>query len=188
VTASDTSGHAASGPVEDRWGAPRSRTVTWQDPLASAAAGAAMSGLETMRALAAGEIPPPPISALMRMYVATVERGTVVFECQPDESHYNPIGIVHGGLVCTLLDSVVGCAVHTTLDRGIGYTSLELKVSYLAAVHAHSGTLTATGRVVKPGRRVAFAEGDVRDAAGTVVATATSTLLIFPLTTPARVS
>lgn len=165
-------------------GAARSRTVTWEDPLAAASAGAALSGLEAMQALAAGEIPPPPISALMQMSVAHVERGVVVFTCEPDESHYNPIGIVHGGLVCTLLDSVVGCAVHTTLEQGIGYTSLELKVSYLAGVHAGSGTLTATGRVVKPGRRVAFAEGEVRDAAGTLVATATSTLLVFPMPVP----
>ncbi|MEO3936415.1 PaaI family thioesterase [Dermatophilaceae bacterium Soc4.6] len=91
------------------------------------------------------------------------------------------MGIVHGGLVCTLLDSVVGCAVHSTLPLGLGYTCLELKVSYLAAVHAHSGELTATGRVLKPGKRVAFADGEVRDAAGKLIATATSTLLVFPL-------
>ena len=163
----------------------RSRTVTWQDPMASAAAAAGLSGLEAMRALADGTIAPPPISELMRLGVTRVERGEVEFSCEPDESHYNPIGIVHGGLVCTVLDSVVGCAVHTTLERGTGYTSLELKVSYLAAVTSRSGTLTATGRVVKPGRRVAFAEGEVRDAAGTVLATATSTLLVFPLPTPA---
>ncbi len=164
----------ADGPV-------RSRTVTWQDPLAAAAAAAGLSGLEAMRALADGTLPPPPISELMRMSVTRVERGEVEFTCQPDESHYNPIGIVHGGLVCTVLDSVVGCAVHTTLERGIGYTSLELKVSYLGAVHAYSGTLTATGRVVKLGTRVAFAEGEVRDAAGKILATASSTLLVFPL-------
>lgn len=162
----------------------RSRTVSWQDPLASAAAAAGLSGLEAMRSLADGTIPPPPISELMRMSVTRVDRGEVVFACEPDESHYNPIGIVHGGLVCTVLDSVVGCAVHTTLEQGLGYTSLELKVSYLAAVTARSGTLTATGRVVKPGRRVAFAEGEVRDASGTVVATATSTLLVFVLPPP----
>lgn len=159
----------------------RSRTVTWEDPLASAQVTRGMSGLEAMRAIADGTVPGAPIAALMQMRPVSVEEGVVVFECRPDESHYNPIGIVHGGLVCTLLDSVVGCAVHTTLPLGLGYTSLELKVSYLAAVHAHSGPLLATGRVLKPGKRVAFAEGEVRDAAGRLVATATSTLLVFPL-------
>jgi uncharacterized protein (TIGR00369 family) len=80
-----------------------------------------------------------------------------------------------------LLDTVAGCAVHTTLPAGVGYTSIELKVNYLRAVHASSGPLTAIGRVVKPGRRVAFAEGEVLDAAGRTVATATSSLLVFPV-------
>ena len=115
------------------------------------------------------------------MDVVEVAEGRVEFSCEPDESVYNPIGVVHGGLVCTLLDSVVGCAVHTTLPRGLGYTSIELKVNYLRAVHAGSGPLTAVGTVVKPGRRVAFAEGQVTDAAGRLVATASSSLLVFPL-------
>lgn len=119
------------------------------------------------------------------MSLARVEEGTAVFTCQPQESHYNPIGVVHGGLVCTLLDSALGCAVHTTLPAGIGYTSIEIRVSYLRPVTRHSGTLTCTGRVVKPGRRAAFAEGEVVDGAGKVVATATSSLLVFPLPTDA---
>jgi uncharacterized protein (TIGR00369 family) len=105
----------------------------------------------------------------------------VVFSCAVDESVYNPIGVVHGGLACTLLDTVVGCAVQTTLPQGQGYTSIELKVSYLRAVHATSGPLTAVGTVVKPGRRVAFAEGTLADAAGRTVATASSSILVFPL-------
>ena len=103
------------------------------------------------------------------------------FTCELDESVYTPIGVVHGGLVCTMLDTVAGCAVHTTLPAGVGYTSIELEVSYLPAVHVGSGPLTAIGRVVKPGRRVAFAEGEVLDAAGRTVATASSSLLVFPL-------
>jgi uncharacterized protein (TIGR00369 family) len=110
-----------------------------------------------------------------------VSDGEVVFRCTPDESAYNPIGTIHGGLVCTLLDSVTGCAVHSTLAAGIGYTSLELKVSYLRPVHAGQGDLLARGRVTKRGRRASFAEGEVTDAAGKTVATASSTLLVFPL-------
>jgi len=97
----------------------------------------------------------------------------------PDESAYNPIGLVHGGLVCTLLDSVTGCAVQSTLPADLGYTSVEIKVNYLRPVHAGSGELHARGWITKPGRRVAFAEGDVRGLDGKVVATASSTCLIL---------
>jgi uncharacterized protein (TIGR00369 family) len=117
----------------------------------------------------------------MGMSALSVEVGTVVFSCTPDESAYNPIGLVHGGLVCTLLDSVVGCAVHSTLPAGTGYTSLEIKVSYLRAVRTGEGELVATGRVTKPGNRVAFAEGEVRDGSDRLVASATSTCLVYPL-------
>jgi uncharacterized protein (TIGR00369 family) len=143
-----------------------------------AAAGLSMSGLDLLRAVRDGVLPPPPISALFQMGVNAVDVGRVEFTCELDESAYNPIGVVHGGLVCTLLDTVVGCAVHTTLPVGSGYTSIDLAVSYLRPVHGTSGPLVAVGTVVKPGRRVAFAEGSVRDASGKVVATATSSLLV----------
>jgi uncharacterized protein (TIGR00369 family) len=163
------------------WGEPRSRTVTWHDPLVVAAGALERSGLETLEAIRDGVLPPPPIARLFTMDVVAVAEGRVEFRCDVDESAYNPIGVVHGGLVCTLLDTVAGCAVHSTLPRGTGYTSIEIKVSYLRSVHAASGPLTAVGTVVKPGRRVAFAEGEVRDAAGRTVATASSSLLVFPL-------
>ncbi|MGY1778880.1 PaaI family thioesterase [Geodermatophilus sp. SYSU D01036] len=163
------------------WGEPRSRTVSWFDPMVTAAGGRERSGLETLEAVRDGVLPPPPIARLLQMDLVAVEEGRVEFTCAVDESVYNPIGVVHGGLVCTLLDSVAGCAVHTTLPHGVGYTSIELKVTYLRAVTRASGPLTAVGTVVKPGRRVAFAEGQVTDAAGKVVATASSSLLVFPL-------
>lgn len=163
------------------WGEPRSKTVTWFDPEVGLAAMASMDGLSYMQAMANGSIPPPPISGLVGFAPALVERGTVAFTCSPDESVYNPIGMVHGGLVCTLLDSVLGCAVQTTLPQGTGYTSLEIKVSYLRPVRGGECVLTATGRVTKPGRRAAFADGEVRDEQGRLVATGSSTLLVFPL-------
>jgi uncharacterized protein (TIGR00369 family) len=165
----------------DSWGEPRTRTVTWHDPLVTAAGALERSGLETMQAIRDGVLPPAPIAMLMQFDLRAFEEGRVEFGCLLDESAYNPIGVVHGGLVCTLLDTVAGCAVHTTLRAGVGYTSIELKVNYLRAVHASSGPLTAIGRVVKPGRRVAFAEGEVLDAAGRTVATASSSLLVFPV-------
>lgn len=161
------------------WGEPRQRTVTWHDPLATAAKGATMSGREYLEAVFAGDLPQAPIGRLMGFSGGRVGDGEVTFTAVPDESVYNPIGLVHGGFVATLLDSALGCAVHTTLPAGVGYTSIEMKVNYLRAVHADSGELTARGWVVKPGRRVAFAEADVRDAAGKVVATGSSSLLII---------
>ena len=159
----------------------RSKTVTWQDPAATVSGLAGRTGLEFLEAIAAGVLPAAPIMQLFGSRIVSVTWGEVVFACVPDESVYNPIGVVHGGLVCTLLDSVCGCAVQSTLPLGTGYTSLEIKVSYLRPVHAHSGELTAHGWVTRRGRRASFAEGDVRTADGKLVATATSTCLVFPL-------
>jgi len=159
----------------------RSKTVVWEDPLVGAALAKTMTGLEYIRALIDGTVAPPPIVNLMNMTAVSAEVGRVTFTCDPDESVYNPIGTVHGGLVCTLLDSVLGCAVQTTLPKGQGYTSLEIKVSYLRPVHAHTGQLTAVGVVTKPGSRAAFADATVHDSTGKLVATASSTLLVFPV-------
>jgi len=136
------------------------------------------TGLEHLRSVAAGELPPPPIAALFGMQMREVDDGLVVFTCEPGEWAYNPIGVVHGGLVCTLLDTVTACAVHSTLPLGVGYTSIEIKVSYLRPVSA-GVELTAHGWVTKPGRRAAFAEGDIRDPNGVLLATASSTCLVM---------
>jgi uncharacterized protein (TIGR00369 family) len=157
----------------------QSRVVTWRDPLATQASAASMSGLAYWRAVADGRLAPPPIGELMRMRMVEAQHGRITFSCTPDGSMYNPLGVVHGGALCTLLDTVAGCALHTTLPRGIAYTSVEIKVSYLKAVTVASGPLTAVGRVVKAGSRIGFTEGNVTDEAGNLVATASSTLLIF---------
>lgn len=156
----------------------RSKTISWQDPLALAGVGRALSGLDFLRQMASGELPGPPIAELFGMTIASVEPGDVVFGCVPDESTYNPIGVVHGGLACVLLDTVAGCAVHTTLAAGVGYTSLEIKVNYLRPIHGGI-PLTAHGWVTKPGRRAAFAEADLRDPEGVLLATASSTCLVM---------
>jgi len=167
--------------VPTTWGDPRTREVTWYDPAIGAGQGRRMAGLDYLRAMQRGELPPAPIAGLFQFEVTEVEEGRVSFTCRPDESAYNPIGVVHGGLVCTLLDSVTACAVQSTLPLGKGYTSVEIKVSYLRAVTASSGLLTATGTLVKGGSRIAFSEGVVVDGSGTPVATATSTCLVFDL-------
>jgi uncharacterized protein (TIGR00369 family) len=161
------------------WGEPRSKTITWYDPSPGAQAALGMSGLDYLRAIAEGEYPGPPIGAHFDFVITRVEVGDVEFTATPDESAYNPIGVVHGGLVCTLLDSVLGCAVHTTLPAGVTYTSIELKVNYLRAVHAASGPLRAHGWVTRPGRRVAFADADVRDGGGRLLATASGSCLVM---------
>jgi len=100
------------------WGEPRSRTVTWYDPAIGAGEGLAMAGLDYLQAMIDRVLPPPPISGLVDMALVAAEAGRVEFTCEPDESAYNPIGSVHGGLVCTLLDSVAGCALHSVLPPG----------------------------------------------------------------------
>jgi uncharacterized protein (TIGR00369 family) len=166
---------------KESWGEARSKVVSWHDPAPTTAMGLAMAGIDYIRAMVDGILPPPPIAGLMEFDMVAADPGRVVFTCRPDESVFNPIGVIHGGLVCTLLDSVAGCALHSTLPQGRGYTSMEIKVNYLTAVRLSSGLLTATGTVVKSGSRVGFTEGVVADADGAVLATATSTLLVFDL-------
>jgi uncharacterized protein (TIGR00369 family) len=161
--------------------AARSRTYTWDDPAPPLAASHGMTGLEFLQAMGRGEFPPPPIAQTMGFELGTVTEGEAVFTVRPQEFHLNPIGAVHGGVVCTLLDSATGCAVHSTLPAGVGYTSIDLQVQYLRGAQPGMGVLTCRGRVVKPGRRVAFAEASVEDAEGRLIATATSSLLIIPL-------
>lgn len=141
----------------------------------------ALSGLAFMRGIADGRLPRPPISELMGFDAAEVEEGRIVFLGTPGPQHYNPIGSVHGGYAATLLDSCMGCAVHSSLPAGMGYTTLELKVSYLRAMTIDTGVVRAEGRVLSSGRRAAFAEGSLTDQKGRILGHATTTCLIFPL-------
>ncbi len=167
------------GPDTTDWGPASSKTVAWYDPMITAAAVARFSGVEFLRAIRDGQLPPAPIATLFGFQMRDIEVGRVVFECLPDASTYNPIGVVHGGLVCTLADTVAACAVHSTLDQGVGYTSIDLNVSYLRPVTTDSGLLRATGLVTKRGRRVAFCTAEVLDQTGRLVATATSSCLVM---------
>ncbi|MDQ0643170.1 PaaI family thioesterase [Microbacterium murale] len=164
-------------------GAPstRSRTLHYEVPGRDKRALFARTGLEQLRAVAAGDTPPPPISSHIGLDFVTIDDGDVVMTAVPDESHYNPIGSVHGGFFATVLDSVCGCAVHTTLPAGVGYTSLEIKVSFLRPITADTGQVTAHGWVTRRGRSASFAEADIRDSEGRVLATASSTCLIIQL-------
>jgi uncharacterized protein (TIGR00369 family) len=160
--------------------ATRSRTLEWSDPVATAAAGAQMSGLDYLRAVIAGELGRPPISITMNMAVVELDDGRAVFSGEPGEEHYNPIGVVHGGYAATILDSALGCAVHTTLPAGVGYTSLGLEVKYLRPISRDTGRVLCEGTVLHRGRRQATAEARLTaENTGKLLATGTSTLMIF---------
>lgn len=159
----------------------RRTTVRWRDTREALERLPELDGMEFLRGIQSGELPPAPFAGHVSMDLVEVENGTVTFRGTPGESHYNPIGMVHGGYLCTLLDSALGCAAHSTLPAGMGYTTIDISTSFLRPVSTDSGPLLATGRVVKPGRRVIFTEGEVVDRHGRTVATATSSLLAFPL-------
>jgi uncharacterized protein (TIGR00369 family) len=157
----------------------RSRTVAWQDPLPGADAARELSGLEYLRAIAHGDLPAPPIADLIGFEFSEIEEGRAVFECMPAEYHYNPIGTVHGGLACTLFDSAMGCAVHTMLSAGVGYTTVELKVNFLKPITAETGRLLCEGKTIHVGGRIATAEARLYDEAGKLYGHATTTCMIF---------
>ena len=146
---------------------------------ARGAARGTMSGLEYMRKLASGELPPSPMGQLMGFRLVEVEEGRAVFVVAPGEQHANGIGIAHGGLAATLLDSAMGCAVHSTLPANAGYTTLEIKVNYVRAMTSETGPVRCEASVIHVGGRTATAEGRIIDAAGKLYAHGTTTCLIF---------
>ncbi|HJZ48776.1 MAG TPA: PaaI family thioesterase [Roseiflexaceae bacterium] len=157
----------------------RTRTVSWSDPLIGARAAPEMSGLEFLQAISRGELPVPPIMALLNIGFVSAEAGRVVFSVEPAEYHYNPIGMIHGGLASTLCDSAMGCAIHSTLPSGVGYTTLELKVSFVRPLTMETGPVLCEGKVINVGGRVATAEARVTDRAGKLYAHATTTCLVM---------
>lgn len=157
----------------------RSLQVTWEDPAPAAREARQMSGLEYLRSIAAGRFPAPPIARLLGYALVEVDEGRAVFEVTPGEKHYNPIGLVHGGLLATVLDSAMGCAIHSVLPAGIGYSTLEIKVNYTRPALVGTGLLRCEARIVHRGKQTATAEGAVRDAQGRVYAHGTTTCLIM---------
>ena len=141
-------------------------------------------GLALMQAMFAGDLPRAPISVLMAMRGGEAGAGWITFIGTPGPEHYNPIGSVHGGYAATLLDSCMGCAVHTTLAVGIGYTTIDLNITYIRGMTATTGEVTARGEVISSGRRVATARGTLTDASGRVLATGITTCLIIPMEIP----
>jgi uncharacterized protein (TIGR00369 family) len=148
----------------------------------------ASSGLEFLRGIIDGKYPVPPIADLIGFSLTEVDFGRVVFESTPEFKHYNPLGIVHGGYAATLLDSCMGCCVHSTLPIGAGYTTLEFKVTFMRAITTETGPVKAEGRILNAGRRAATAEGRLTDAKGRLLAHATTTCLVFDMAAASKPS
>jgi uncharacterized protein (TIGR00369 family) len=157
----------------------RSLTVHWKDPSTLAQAARSMSGIDFLRALCDGRLPPPPIAELLGFKLVEVEPGHVVFEVLPAEQHYNPIGVVHGGLAMTLLDSAMSCSVQTQVPAGSGYTTVETKTNLTRPITSQTGKLRAIGKVIHAGSRIATAEGRLVDAAGKLYAHGTATCIVL---------
>lgn len=155
------------------------RIVSWENPRQLAAAARDLSGLEFLQKIVAGELPPPPLASLMNFSIVELREGYAVFAVEPAEYHYNPIGVVHGGLAATLLDSAMGCAIHSTLPAGAGYTTLEIKVNFVRAMTAETGRVRCEAKIIHVGGRTATAEGRVIDEAGKLYAHGTTTCLIL---------
>jgi uncharacterized protein (TIGR00369 family) len=153
--------------------------ITWEDPLALGTEARSSAGLPILERIRDGELPPAPIQELLGFSLTEVEKGRVVFTATPGEQHYNPIGVVHAGLAATLLDSATGAAVHSTLAEGSGYATLETKFNLVRPVTKDTGRISAEGRVVNRGSRVATAEAHLRSDDGKLLAHATSTCLIL---------
>jgi uncharacterized protein (TIGR00369 family) len=159
----------------------RARTYSWRDPAPFLAALPTTAGLALLEAMMRGEIPEPPIARTMGFEHFEASAGKVTVTLRAAEHHLNPLGTMHGGVICTLLDTVCGCAVHTTLDAGTGYTSLDLNTRFLRPVTAATGLIRCEGEIIARGARTATAQARLVDSKGRLVAHATSTCLLFPL-------
>ena len=138
-----------------------------------------LSGLEYMRQLMTGEREPSGMARLMNMRLVEVEEGRAVFAVEPDERHYNGLGIAHGGLAATLLDSALGCAINTVMPAGRVFTTLEMKINYVRPMRRETGEVRCEARVLHAGGRVATAEGRIVDAEGKLYAHGTATCMLF---------
>lgn len=155
----------------------RRRLVEWDDPTIGARAGRKLSGLEWLEAVRSGKLPAPPITRLVGFALERFADGEVVFAFTPGEEHANPMAGTHGGVLATVLDSAMGCAIATRLAAGQGYTTLELKTNFVRPVTHLTGRLFAEGRVLHLGTKTATAEGYLRDAEGRLYAHATTTCM-----------
>lgn len=157
----------------------RERIVRWDDPAPGLALVRTSSGIEALRAMIAGKLPPPPIAKLMNIRLVEVEHGRAVFEGEPGEEHYNPIGVVHGGFALTLLDSALGCSIHAALDAGVGYTTTDTQVRFVRAMTKDTGIVRCECTIQHVGRLTGISHGTIVDKNGKLLATGTSACAIL---------
>ena len=160
-------------------GGERTRTITWQDPIAAAGRALEMSGIERLRSYAAGEVPPSPFALTIDTDVAEFEEGRAIIAFQPAEFHYNIMGVVHAGVIAAVLDSAMGVAVQSRLPAHGGFVTLEINVDILLPMRADAGAISAEGTVLRLGSRIANAEGRATDRAGRIYAHATGTMMVM---------
>lgn len=144
------------------------------------------TGLQLLRRVVAGEYPSAPISGLMNFALVEVEEGRAVFRGLPGAQHLNPLGGVHGGWAATVMDSALGCCVHTLLEAGEAYTTAEMKINYTRPISPRTGIVTCEGKVVHKGRTMAVSEARLVDAQGKLLAFGTETCAIFPMSRMAK--
>jgi uncharacterized protein (TIGR00369 family) len=156
----------------------RTRSVTWLDPALGVEAGTTLSGLEYLRAMSRGEAPPPPLALLMGFTLDEIEEGRVVMSVVPAEFHYNPMGVVHGGLAATLFDSSLGCAVQSMLPPAHAAPTVQLQINYIRPITIATGKVNCSGEIIHLGKRSATAEGRLTDSSGKLYAHATGTFVI----------
>ncbi len=157
----------------------RERLVQWEDPVETAGALRAMPGIEALRAVRDGLVPPPPIANLMGFALVEVEEGRAVFEGRPGEEHYNPIGSVHGGFALTLFDSALGCSIHTMLPAGVGYATTDVQVRLIRGITKDTGPVRCEATVVHVGRSTAVSEAKLYDGERRLLGTGTTACAIM---------
>ncbi len=165
--------------LEKRTPPKRKRIVTWEDPKINSQAIRTMSGMDYLKAMRQEKLPPMPVMMLMGYSLVKIEPGHSVFELEPAEYHYNPNGMVHGGILSAILDSTMGSAVRSKLPLGVNYVTVEFKVNFIRAVTNKTGRLKCEGHVINLGGRIAIAEGKVTDQNDRLYACATTTCLII---------
>ena len=159
--------------------ATRERLVQWEDPTATIDFVRRSAGIDSIRAIAAGEMARPPISILMKFSIVEVDEGRVVVEAYPGEEHYNPIGVVHGGFALTIFDTAMSCSIHTLLPAGVGYTTTDVQVRFIRGVTTATGAVRCEGHALHVGRSTAVAEAKMYDAEGRLLAIGTTACAIL---------
>jgi len=159
----------------------RTRVYDWTDPIELFKKASTISGSEFLNGIINGELSLPPIAKTLDFHPVEFDNEKIIFEFQPQEFHYNPIGSIHGGVISTVLDTVMGCAVHAHLPKGKGYTTLEVKVNFTKPVSLRSGRITAEGKLIHLGKSTALVESHLKDDEGKLYAYGTSTYMLLEL-------